>query len=314
LILIRPLDLRFGIFSTFSIQLGGARLTHGWRRFRTLALGAILALALIDVAHAGPISVFVSILPQKYFVERIAGPLADVSVMVGPGDSPETYEPKPRQVAQLTRARAYFAIGVPFERVWMARLRAANPDMAIVDTTAGIRRRSADDSSGSNGTSDPHVWTNPAFVKLMAAHIRDAFLRLDPQHAADYERNYRQFAADLDALDGEIRTRLSPFAGRAFLVFHAAWGYFADAYGLRQIPIEAEGKEPGPRTLAGIIDEAKALGCKVVFVQPQFSRANADMIARAIDGRVVALDPLAGDYIENMRHVAAAIAESMGPS
>jgi zinc transport system substrate-binding protein len=287
-------------------------LSFGWRRHRTLALGAILALALVHGASAASVSVFVSILPQKYFVERIAGPLADVTVMVGQV-SPETYEPKPRQVAQLARADAYFEIGVPFERVWMPRLRAANPNMLVVDTTTGIRRRSVADSSGRSGTRDPHVWTNPLLAKAMAAHIRDAFLRLDPQHAADYERNYHQFAADLDALDGEIRARLSPFAGRAFLVFHAAWGYFADAYGLRQIAIEAEGKEPGPRTLAGVIDEAKALGSKVVFVQPQFSRANAEMIAREIDGRVTALDPLAEDYIENIRNVAASVAESMAP-
>jgi zinc transport system substrate-binding protein len=279
-------------------------LSFGWRRCWTLALGAILALALVDAARAASVSVFVSILPQKYFVERIAGPLADVAVMVGPGDSPETYEPKPRQVAELTRARAYFEIGVPFERAWMARLRAANPEMLVVDTTAGILR-------GRIG--DPHVWTNPAFVKAMAMQIRDGLVGLDPQNAAAFERNYRQFVVDLDDLDREVREQLAPFAGRGFLVFHAAWGYFADAYGLRQIAIEAEGKEPGPKTLANVINEAKTLGCNVVFVQPQFSRANAEMIARAIGGRVVALDPLAENYIGNIRSVAGAIAASMAP-
>jgi zinc transport system substrate-binding protein len=246
-------------------------------------------------------SVFVSILPQKYFVERIAGSQAEVSVMVGPGDSPATYEPMPRQIDALSRARVYFQIGVPFERVWMTRLRAANTGMVVVDTTVGIQRR----------LGDPHVWTSPMLVKSMAGRIRDAFVKLDSTHAEDYEHNYRRFAADLDALDAEIRARLSSNAGDAFLVFHAAWGYFAEAYGLRQIAIEAEGKEPGPRTLARVISEARALGIKAVFVQPQFSRASAEMIAQQIGGRVIAVDPLAENYIENMRHVVASFAEAM---
>jgi zinc transport system substrate-binding protein len=277
----------------------------------------VLAASFVGSAHANPITVFVSILPQKYFVERIAGQRADVIVMVGPGHSPATYEPSPRQVAALSRARVYFEIGVPFEHVWMAQLGAANPNMLAVDTTTGIEHRRVDRPDGitpqTAAPSDPHLWTDPALVKAMAVRIRDAFRRLDPAHAEEYERNFREFAMDLDKLDEEIRARLSPFAGRAFLVFHASWGYFADAYGLRQIPIEAEGKEPGPRTLASIIDEAKVLGIKVVFVQAQFSRANAEMIAREIGGHVVAVDPLAEDYIENLRRVAASFAEAMSP-
>jgi zinc transport system substrate-binding protein len=236
--------------------------------------------------------------------------------MVGPGDSPETYEPTPRQIAALASTRMYFQIGVPFERVWMMRLRAANSAMLVVDTTADIQRRSIEGSgspaSSGYGFSDPHVWTSPMLVKSMAVHIRDTLMKLDPAHAEAYERNYRQFAADLDALDAEIRARLSPYAGRAFLVFHASWGYFADTYGLRQIAIEAGGKEPGPRALARVISEARALKIRTVFVQPQFSRASAEMIAKQIGGHVVVIDPLAENYIENMRHVATSFAEPWG--
>lgn len=265
-----------------------------------LCAGLLLLLSVLP-AEAEPISVFVSIPPQKYFVEQIAGAHAKAAVMVAPGDSPETYEPKPRQLAQLAAARIYFEIGVPFERAWMARLRAANPAMTVVDTASVIARR--DD--------DPHIWTNPAFVKAMASHMRDAFVRLDPQHAEDYERNYGRFAGDLDALDADIRAQLSPYRGRAFVVFHAAWGYFADAYELRQITLQPEGKEAGPRALAQAVSEAKALGCRVVFVQPQFSRRSAEMVAQEIGGRVDVLDPLAEDYVQNMRRMAAAIAASM---
>jgi zinc transport system substrate-binding protein len=280
--------------------------------------GTVLTLALATVADARPITVFVSILPQKYFVERIAGPRALVQVMVGPGDSPATYEPRPRQVAALARARVYFEIGVPFESAWLARLRAASPGMLVVDTTAGIARRPVEGSPGADPQAgvqgDPHLWTSPALVKIMAARIRDAFQGLDPAHATDYERNFRAFALELDRLDAEIRARLAPYAGRAFLVFHAAWGYFADAYGLRQIPIEAGGKLPGPRTLAAVVDEARTRGIRVVFVQAQFSRADAEMIAREIGGRVVVVDPLAENYTENLRHVAAMLAKALAPS
>lgn len=279
--------------------------------------GALVSAALAASAHAETIPVFVSILPQKYFVERIAGDRAEVFVMVGPGDSPATYEPRPRQVAALSRARVYFEIGVPFEAVWAPRLAAAHPDLLFVDTAAKIARRPADAPAGATGEaavmSDPHLWTDPALVKIMAARIRDAFLELDPAHTDGYERNYRDFAADLDALEDRIRARLSPYAGRSFLVFHAAWGYFADAFGLRQIPIEAEGKEPGPKTLAHVIDEARTLGIKVIFVQPQFSRQDAQMIAREIGGTVIAVDPLAENYLDNIESVAAALADAMGP-
>ncbi len=276
----------------------------------------IAAVSFVGTAHAGPLTVFVSILPQKYFVERIAGHSAHVVVMVGPGDSPASYEPSPRQVAALSGARVYFEIGVPFEHVWMTRIRAANPDMLIVDTVAGIERRRIDgpaDTTSRTVLNDPHLWTNPALVKAMAVRIRDTFSRIDRTHAEQYERNYRKFANDLDNLDAEIRARLAPFAGQTILVFHASWGYFADAYGLRQIAIEAAGKEPGPKTLANDIDEAKALGITVVFVQPQFSRANAQMIARELGGRVVVVDPLAENYIDNLRRVATSFAQAMSP-
>jgi zinc transport system substrate-binding protein len=183
----------------------------------------------------------------------------------------------------------------------MQRLVAANAGMAVIDTSEAIPRRAGD---------DPHIWTNPLFARRMAEHMRDGFVRIDPAHAGEYDRNYRLLANDLDALDRDIRERLAPFAGRAFLVFHASWGYFADAYGLMQIAIEGEGKEPGPRSLAATIDAARRSGCRVVFVQPQFSRATAEVVAHELGARVVAIDPLGEDYIANLRRVAAALVEA----
>jgi zinc transport system substrate-binding protein len=265
---------------------------------------------------ADSMPVVVSILPQKYFVEHVGGPHTDVSMMVGPGQNPATYEPSPRQMAALKAARVYFRIGVPFESVWMNRIRAVNPHMLIVDVAEGIKRRPVERIGNVEigrvaRLPDPHVWASPPLAKLIAARIRDTFIGLDPAHKQDYERNYARLAAELDALDAEIRDRLSPLKHRAFMTFHPAWGYFADTYGLRQIPIESEGKEPGPRTLLHVIEEAKRLRIKVIFVEPQFSRSSAEMVAREIGGRVVAVDPLAEDYIGNMRKVAAAFAEGL---
>lgn len=267
-----------------------------------------------------PMAVFVSILPQKYFLEQVGGRHVRVSVMVGPGQSPATYEPTPRQLLALGEARAYFRIGVPFEAAWMVRIAAANPAMTIVDTRQGIRLRAMDRphdggaSDPSQGLKDPHIWTSPPLVEIQARTIRDALIDLDPGHRADYERNWERFVAELKALDAYIRERLRGLKVRSFMVFHPSWGYFAHTYGLHQIPIEIEGKAPGARELARLIEQARSQRIKVIFVQTQYSRRTAQAIADAIGARVVAVDPLAEDYVQNLKHVAEVFAEAMsGP-
>ncbi len=271
-----------------------------------------------EAALAEPIPVFVSIPPQKYFLERVGGQRVQVSVMVGPGQSPATYEPTPKQMSQLADARIFFRMGSPFEQVWMQRIKAANPTMRIVDARNGIPLRTLQPAGGSSSKAmgrkvekDPHIWTSPPLVKRMAAHSKDALGELDPEHRGEYERNYRRFAEDLDRLDREIRNMLDGVKVRRFMVFHPSWGYYADTYGLEQIPIESEGKQPGPKTLARLIDLARHDGIKVIFVQKQFSRRNAEAVARAIGGKVVAVDPLAENYLENLRNVAKIFAEAM---
>lgn len=269
------------------------------------------------LAENAPVPVFVSILPQKYFVERIGGKQVSVSVMVGPGQSPATYEPSPDQLSRLSRARLYFRIGVPFENAWMGRIKAANPKMKIVATQAGITLRhmeAPDPHAGAHtgdGVADPHVWTNPLMVKVMARHIRDALIASDPAQREKYMENYTAFAGDLDHLDAWIRAQFRDLKSRSFMVYHPSWGYFADAYGLQQIPIELEGKIPGPRTLAAAIERGKEAHVKVIFVQEQFSRRTAQTVAQSIGARVVAVDPLAENYMENLRSVTRAFAGTM---
>jgi zinc transport system substrate-binding protein len=281
-------------------------------------LGVLRASTLLG---AGGIPLFVSILPQKYFVEKIGGDLVDVSVMVLPGASEATYEPKPNQMVTLSRAKIYFAIGVPFEKVWLKKIATSNQQLMVVHTDKGIAKRalashpsvsreskegaSEGADHGSHGVKDPHIWLSPPLVEIQARTILKALQKIDPTNQAVYEANYKKFRKELREIDEEIR---GMFEGRgkgaAFMVFHPSWGYFADAYGLKQIPIEVEGKAPKPAQMKALIEIAREKAISVIFVQPQFSTKRAEVIAKAIGGRIMVADPLAEDWENNLREQA----------
>jgi len=245
--------------------------------------------------------VTVSILPQQYFVERIGGQHVNVNVMVLPGASPATYEPKPEQLKALSQADAYVSIGVPFENAWLERIASANPDMLMVDTTQGIERVG----------DDPHIWLSPKLVKVQAQTICDALAQLDPAHKAAYQANLNSLLADIDALDTEIRTTLAGVKSRKYMVFHPSWGYFARDYELEMIPIELGGQEPSAAELAALITEAKEAEVRVIFAQPEFSTRDAETIAREIGGEVLLISPLALDWLDNLRKAADVFAEAL---
>ena len=161
---------------------------------------------------------------------------------------------------------------------------------------------------------DPHIWTSPLLVRKMAVAIRDTLSALDPAGAAVYARNQQRFDTELAALHQDLQNRLAGLGNRAFLVYHPAWGYFADTYELQQIPIERAGKEPGPRRLVALIAQAKAAGTRAIFVQPEFDQRTAQQIARGIGGRVEAATPLAADYADNLQRFAAILADANAAS
>lgn len=269
------------------------------------------------LADAG-IPVFVSILPQKYFVQQIGKRYVDVQVMVQPGASPATYEPKPAQMAAVSKAKAYFAVGVPFERTWLPKISAANSNMVVVHTDRDVPKRpmqtfahhdrlsGADHGEGHHhsGGADPHIWLSPRLVKIQAQAIFEALQRIDPVHRAAYEINFHIFIDRIDALDRDLDRLFTKHAGDAFMVFHPSWGYFADRYGLQQVPVEIEGKAPKPAELAAMIRFARAEGIRILFAQPQFSTRSAALIAREIGGRVILIDPLAENWPDNLYRVA----------
>ena len=306
------------------------------RSSRCLLCTPLMILMLFaQAAAADRLPVFVSIQPQKFFVQQIGGDHVDVQVMVQPGASPHTYEPKPRQMTALAGARLYFAIGVPFEAVWVEKIAAANPALKVVHTDSGIEKRAMavhghdedaadhheegdhhggthpEEGHSDNGTEphdqgglDPHIWLSPPLVKIQIRAVRDAFQAADLKHQELYEANYRAFAAQIDQLDADLKMIFAGKGGLAFMVFHPSWGYFAEAYGLVQVPIEFEGKDPKPAQLQALIENARERGITVIFAQPQFSRRSAGIVADAIGGQVVTADPMALNWLENMREVA----------
>jgi len=293
----------------------------------------VLPVCLGDGLAADKLPVFVSVVPQKYFVQQIGKELVEVQAMVQPGASPATYEPRPRQMADLSKTKIYFAIGVPFENVWLDKIAAANPEMKVVHTDQGIEKLAMaahhhDDEKGEHheGNSDdekdeyygkaaheedhhghagldPHIWLSPPLVKIQARTVLSVLQEVDPGHRDVYEANFLEFSAQIDQLDLDLKKTFAGKTGLQFMVFHPSWGYFAHAYGLKQVPIEIEGKNPKPAQLKALIEHARESGIKVVFVQPQFSTKSAKLVAREIGGQVAYANPLAEDWMANLREV-----------
>jgi zinc transport system substrate-binding protein len=268
------------------------------------------------------IRVAVSVPPQGDFVERIGGGRVQVDVMIPPGYSHVDYPLTPRQIVALSRARLYVAVGHPafeFEQNQLRPFLRTLPGLQVVDMSRGMpllagEGEGTDEDGHGHAAGDPHVWVAPATVAVAGRNIAAAMERIDPAHAGEYRANLARFEADVAALDREIRAGLGPFRGSRFMVYHPTWGYFAHEYGLQQVAIEGEGKEPSARRLIRLIDEARRDGVKVVFVQRGFPRKSAQVIADAVGGSVVVADPQERDWLGNLRRVTRALGEALGGS
>ncbi len=249
------------------------------------------------------IPVVVSILPQKTFVEKIGGDRVHVSVMVPPGASPATYAPAPQQLKEITHAQLYVMVGspLPFENTWMQKIMDVNPNMKVVNSAEGIKILG----------NDPHIWLSPSRVMGQVENIYEALVEADPDYQAVYQENKEHFITELEMVDQRITAEMAVVENKKFMIFHPSWGYFAADYGLEQIPIQYEGKEANPAALQQLIDKAKAEGITVIFVQKQLSIKSAQMISNAINGKVMIIDPLAPNYIENLKAVAKGFQQGM---
>lgn len=295
--------------------------------FRRAPFGATLAFSLGWAVFAGslfaaePLPTAVTIPPQAELVKRIGGDRVSVEVVVPPGQDPHTFTPTPRRVMSLARAGVYFGVGVPLEGQVLGKLRGASRGLLVVDTTEGIELRKMEGHGACQhshhhhhhghehqhcdhaGARDPHVWLAPKLLVVQAQNICRALCKADPAGAATYRANLEKLTHELEEVDAEIAAALKPYRGQSFFVFHPALGYFADAYGLRQVAVEIEGKSPTPRQLRDLIGRARAQGVKILFVQPQFDQRSAKAIASAIGGAVVPIDPLRRDVLANLREI-----------
>ncbi|MGJ7906731.1 metal ABC transporter solute-binding protein, Zn/Mn family [Actinopolyspora sp. H202] len=254
-----------------------------------------------------PLQAFVSIPPQRYFVEHIGGEHVDTTVLLPPAASPALYEPKPSELRSLSEADVYFGMDVPFERSMADRIKSAGgDDMRWVRTWKNVDRGQL-----AGGKPDPHIWLSPQRVKTQVETIATALSRVDPAHEEDYRANLRQFKERVDAVDADIARQLEPVAGKTFMSFHPAWNYFAGDYDLTMLPIESGGKEPSAARLREIIERANNHDIRAVFVQPQFSKKDARTIAKQVGATVQPLDPLARGWEKNMHHVATELANAL---
>ena len=282
-----------------------------------------LCISFFTLLNASKTEITVNILPQKYFVEKIVKDKFEINVMVKPGSSPHNYEPKPSQMKSLVNSKAYFLVGDPFEQAWMDKFKQNAKNTLFVDTTKGIEKIQMEEHNHHDEANvdakhdehdhsgfDPHVWLDPLLVKIQAKNIYEAMVEIDSQNGDFYKTNYEEFIKELDTLDENIKTILSPYKDKAFMVFHPSWGYFAKRYDLEQISIEIEGKEPKPNELVELIEEAKKHDIKIVFVAPQFSQKSAKTISKNINANVIAIDPISGNWKESMLDTANQIANS----
>ncbi|WP_331774891.1 metal ABC transporter solute-binding protein, Zn/Mn family [Sulfurospirillum sp. 1612] len=277
-----------------------------------------LLITLIFVAQSAlfaQINAVVSILPEMTFVKAIGGEHVHTSLMVQPGDEPENYEPKPSQMKDVMKAHVYFAIGVEFEEVWLKKFMNQNKNMIVVDVTKGITKIGMPTFMDTHkkmeeGHKDPHVWTSPKEIKIIALNIYNALADVDPAHQSYYKARYDAFLAKIDSVDQQLKEILKDVPhGTKFMVFHPAWGYFAKEYHLTQFPIQVEGKDPKPKMLAHIIDTAKKEHIKAIFTQPEFSDHVANVIAKELNIRVIKATPLAANWSQNLINFATSIAK-----
>jgi len=254
------------------------------------------------------VRVVVSVAPQEEFVKAVGKDKVQVTVMVPSGADPHTYEPLPKQMQELSQAQLYLMVGSPleFELTWMDKMRAMNPQMKVVNTSQGITLLPSQGES----SSDPHVWVSPRNARVMVENTYQALVEVDPDNQKYYQENRDQYLERLDQADQNLTHSLQKVNSKKILVYHPAWAYLCRDYGLEQISIEKEGKEPTSQDLTRLVDQARQENITLVFVSPQHNQENAQVIADELGGELVVVDPLASNYLENMAQVAEAFSRN----
>ena len=259
----------------------------------------------------------VSIIPQQYFIEQLAGGLAEVNVMIPPGASPATYEPTVSQLGKLDRSAVYMRIGyVGFEQSWMEKITSVNPGMKIVDLSEGVEiiGEEAGDGGDHHGPAhygtDPHIWMSTINARIIARNIHKELLLLFPGEKEYLQARFDLFSHSLDSLHLAIGSKLEGIENRTFMIYHPALTYYARDYALEQLSLEIEGKSPSPMHLKEMTDLARVNHISKILIQSQFDRKNAEILARETGSEIIQFDPLDLQWGDQMYY----IAEQLNPT
>lgn len=261
--------------------------------------------------------IVVSILPQKYFAEKIAGENFRIVVMVPPGTSPETYEPTAQQMKEIANSTIYFAIGhIDFELSLLKKIKSINPSVKFVDTSDGTELISDHFHTLADGTihhhgADPHIWLSPKEVMVQAKNVYNSLAETDPRNAEKYLTNYEKFIVEIETIKGQMTEILKDAGGKTILVYHPAFGYIARDFGFTQEGIEYEGKNPTPNHLKKIVDIANKQNIRTIFVQKEYEVQYSKTVATEINAEIVILDDLNEDWGNNMIDIAEKIKTSI---
>lgn len=283
-----------------------------------ITIFSILLLTACVTKQADEKIVTVTIEPQRYFAEQIAGDKFKINCVVPAGQSPETYDPTPQQMIQVGRSVAYLQIGhIGFELAWMDKIRENNPKLTFFDTSEGFAYAHDHDAHAGEGTHhhhhhggvDPHIWSSIAGAKAIAWNTLNAFIALDPDNTDYFWQNYNKLSDEIDKTGAEIKKLLDPLTDRTFIIYHPALTYFAGEFDLTQLCIEMDGKEPSPAQLKQLVETARANNARVVFIQQEFDQKNAELIARETGCKLTVINPLAYDWPKEMIHIAKALAD-----
>jgi zinc transport system substrate-binding protein len=266
------------------------------------------------------LDVLVTILPHAGLVERLGGEAVRVHVLVGPDQSPETYQPSPRQLQAFSPCRIWFTTGTPVETALRARLAGMLPQLEIVPTHLDLEvihdhqcSHHDHDHHHQHSDMDPHVWVSARNTALQAAVMAAALQDRLPAHAGRIATSLAELHQDLDRLDTDLTELLLPVAGRTFFVFHPAFGYFARDYDLRQEAVESGGLAPSPRRLARIMQSIRDQGATTIYIQPQQSVQSVQPIASREGLDVIVLDPLDPDHLNNLRRIGETLRAGLEP-
>jgi zinc transport system substrate-binding protein len=273
----------------------------------------LYTLILISTFGYAKLNIIASILPEQALIQSIGGEHVHVALMVKPGNSPHTYEPKPSQMKDIARASLYLAMGVEYEKVWLPKFANQNPKMQIIDLSEGIEKYPISGEANHHTKHlDPHIWTAPENLKKIAKHIYDVLSQTDSTHQAEYQKHYKSLILTIEETDKQLHQILDPLSKeqKRFIVFHPSWGYFARAYDLEQIPIEIAGKSPKPRAVQRLITRARKLGIQTILTSPEFSDAVAKQIANALKINVLKISPMEPKWNENLLKLAKTISNN----